>query len=85
MMASFAAARTAILCVSAALSLSSFAQQTYPGKTIRLIVPFPPGGSIDPVARMAGSRQQEAAKSFIQFVTAPQARPLLHKGMMEPA
>ena len=60
MMAFFAAARTAILCVSAALSLSSFAQQTYPGKTIRLIVPFPPGGSIDPVARMLAPKLTES-------------------------
>jgi tripartite-type tricarboxylate transporter receptor subunit TctC len=60
MMAFFAAARTAILCVSAALSLASFAQQTYPGKTIRLIVPFPPGGSIDPVARMLAPKLTES-------------------------
>jgi hypothetical protein len=33
---------------------------------------------------MAGSKRQEAAGAFIEFVTAPQARPLLHKGMMEP-
>jgi molybdate transport system substrate-binding protein len=37
------------------------------------------------IAIMAGSKRQEAAGAFIEFVTAPQARPLLHKGMMEPA
>lgn len=37
------------------------------------------------VAIMWGSKQQEAARSFIKFVTAPDAAPLLRKGMMEPA
>jgi tripartite-type tricarboxylate transporter receptor subunit TctC len=32
------------------------AQQTYPNKPIRLIVPFPPGGSVDPIARMIGQK-----------------------------
>jgi tripartite-type tricarboxylate transporter receptor subunit TctC len=54
------AARIAILCVSAALSTASFAQQTYPGRSIRLIVPFPPGGSIDPVARMLAPKLTES-------------------------
>jgi hypothetical protein len=34
---------------------------------------------------MAVSKQQEAARAFIQFVIAPEAAPLLRKGMMEPA
>jgi molybdate transport system substrate-binding protein len=37
------------------------------------------------IAIMSSSKQQEAARAFIQFVTAPEAAPLLHKGMMEPA
>ena len=54
------AARIAILCVSVALSTASFAQQTYPSRSIRLIVPFPPGGSIDPVARMLAPKLTES-------------------------
>ena len=53
------AARMGILCVCVALSTASFAQQTYPGRSIRLIVPFPPGGSIDPVARMLAPKLTE--------------------------
>ncbi|MFM1759752.1 MAG: hypothetical protein RLY75_1023, partial [Pseudomonadota bacterium] len=35
-----------------AVSSISFAQTPYPNKTIKLIVPFPPGGLIDNVARL---------------------------------
>ena len=37
------------------------------------------------IALMAGSKEQDAARAFIEFVAAPQAAPLLQKGMMEPA
>jgi molybdate transport system substrate-binding protein len=38
-----------------------------------------------PIAIMAVSKEQEAARALIRFVTSPQAAPLLKKGMMEPA
>jgi ABC-type molybdate transport system substrate-binding protein len=37
------------------------------------------------IAIMAASKQQEAAKALVGFVTSPQAAPLLQAGMMEPA
>ncbi|HKA44967.1 MAG TPA: substrate-binding domain-containing protein [Burkholderiales bacterium] len=37
------------------------------------------------VAIMVGSKEQEAARELIRFVTSPEAAPLLQKGMMEPA
>lgn len=46
-------------CVLAGLALPSYAQQAYPSKPIRLIVPFPPGGGIDPVAHMIGPKLTE--------------------------
>jgi molybdate transport system substrate-binding protein len=37
------------------------------------------------IAVMAASKEPEAARALIQFVTSPQAAPLLLEGMMEPA
>jgi molybdate transport system substrate-binding protein len=37
------------------------------------------------IAIMAVSKKQKAARALIEFVTAPEAAPLLQKGMMEPA
>ena len=54
------AIRIAIVCMSVAWATASFAQQTYPSKPIRLIVPFPPGGSVDPVGRMIGQKLTES-------------------------
>jgi len=43
-----------------AASLSPALAQNYPTKTIRMIVPFPPGGTTDILARVAGQKITEA-------------------------
>ena len=50
--------RIAILMFSA-LIVAPAPAQTYPSKTVRLIVPFPPGGSTDILARGMGAKLSE--------------------------
>jgi tripartite-type tricarboxylate transporter receptor subunit TctC len=45
-----------LLCAFAGIGGNAFAQAAYPNKPIRLIVPFPPGESIDAVARVVAER-----------------------------
>ncbi len=42
------------------MAMPAAAQQAYPQKPIRFIVPFPPGGSTDPVARLVGQKLTDA-------------------------
>ena len=51
------------ILLGAMLLLPSFAAaEDYPSKPIRLIVPFPPGGPNDIIARVVGQRMSEIAK-----------------------
>ncbi|GAB2817369.1 tripartite tricarboxylate transporter substrate binding protein [Comamonas piscis] len=52
------ALRTAIGAAALALATSGFAQ-TYPNKAIRVVIPFPPGGTLDVVGRMLGQKLSE--------------------------
>ncbi len=49
------ALRTAIGAAALALAASGFAQ-TYPAKPVRVVIPFPPGGTLDAVGRMLGQK-----------------------------
>ena len=44
---------------------SSAAAQDYPSKTIRFIVPYPPGGASDVVARLIGQKMSETWKQQV--------------------
>jgi tripartite-type tricarboxylate transporter receptor subunit TctC len=48
--------------LSVLLSPASAVAQDFPNKSIRLIVPFPPGGPNDIIARVVGQRMSELAK-----------------------
>src|SRR5436189_2085364 len=51
--------RCLLLCCLAALATSALAQQPYPTKPVRFIVPNPPGGGTDLVARIASQKVGE--------------------------
>ncbi len=54
-----AAAQILNVCVLMVVAGSALAQQDYPSRPIHFIVPFPPGGSTDPLARLAGQKLAE--------------------------
>jgi len=45
-----------------ALGAAAAAAQEWPAKPVRFIVPFPPGGSVDPLARLIGVKLTESLK-----------------------
>jgi tripartite-type tricarboxylate transporter receptor subunit TctC len=50
----------AIVAIALALGATGAGAQTYPTKPVRLIVPFPPSGAADLLARMLGQKLTEA-------------------------
>ena len=53
--------RFAIACAALLTAGASFAQSdNYPTKTVRIIAPFPPGGSVDTVSRLIAARLSES-------------------------
>jgi len=48
--------RLVLLCVALALLPAAHAQQAYPSKPVRLIVPYPPGGTADILGRLLGDK-----------------------------
>jgi tripartite-type tricarboxylate transporter receptor subunit TctC len=57
--------RLAALAAALLVSAAAFAQD-WPAKPVRFIVPFPPGGSVDPLARLLGVKLGDALKQ--QFI-----------------
>lgn len=53
------------LAVAALVPLAALAQDAYPARPIRLVVPFPPGAGTDTVARFVAQRLAETTKASI--------------------
>jgi tripartite-type tricarboxylate transporter receptor subunit TctC len=54
-----------ILALLLAVALPAMAQD-WPSKPVKFVVPFPPGGSVDPLARLLGAKLGDALKQ--QFI-----------------
>lgn len=65
-----------ILC-AACLPLAAVAQASYPSKPIRIIVPFPPGGGTDTVARAVAARLSESWKQPVTVDNRPGGNTLI--------
>jgi tripartite-type tricarboxylate transporter receptor subunit TctC len=60
---------TAVLISAICVNLSSAAE--YPTKTIQIICPFPPGGSVDSTARLLGNKLSSILKQSVVVVNKP--------------
>ena len=54
-----------LLSVLLAVLMFPVAAQDYPGKSMRIIVPFPAGGSTDVLARMVAQKLNEEIKRIV--------------------
>jgi tripartite-type tricarboxylate transporter receptor subunit TctC len=70
------------LMLSAALAspAAAFAQPAYPNKPIRIVTPFPPGGSTDVLARLIGDKLQESLKQPVVVDSRPGGNTLIAAG-----
>ena len=58
--------RSLVLAFAAAIAAMPVLAQDWPSKPVRFIVPFPPGGSVDPLARLLGAKLGDTLKQ--QFI-----------------
>ena len=76
------ASRLRRLMLGAALAApaAGFAQSPYPNKPIRIVTPFPPGGSADILARVIGEKLHESLKQPVVVDSRPGGNTLIAAG-----
>lgn len=57
--------KTLVAAAALALALPAFADDPWPSKTLRIVVPYPPGGSSDIIARAISQPLSEALKQTV--------------------
>ena len=62
-----------LLALLIVVAAQGAAAQDYPTKPIKLVVPFPPGGSVDLVARLVGKSLQDTLKQPVLVDNKPGA------------
>ena len=63
----------ALACAALLVAAADVRAQNYPTKPIRMIVPFPPGGPIDVMARLIGDRRSRALGQQVVIENRPGA------------
>jgi tripartite-type tricarboxylate transporter receptor subunit TctC len=65
--------RSLLLAATATPLMATLTRADWPSETIRIIVPFPPGGSVDPIARMAQPGLQQRLNATLIIENKPGA------------
>jgi tripartite-type tricarboxylate transporter receptor subunit TctC len=72
--------RRLMLAAAVAAPVAGFAQPAYPNKPIRIVTPFPPGGSTDILARVIGDKLQDSLKQPVIVDSRPGGNTLIAAG-----
>ena len=65
--------KTSLMLIASLVAFTAHAQQAYPEKPIKLIVPWPAGGSSDTVARLIAKHLQDRLKQTVLVDNKPGA------------
>jgi len=77
----FAASRKIALSLMLLFSAGGTLAQEYPARPVRLIVPFPPGGAVDIMARLIGQHLSERFKQQVVIDNRPGATGAIAMGI----